>query len=721
MKEKIKKLKDANELLKKEFVGIDQQIDQLTKMISPWYLTPQVLDNPHVISLWGLTGTGKTSVVRRLLNLLDLTGDSIFFDCGENFKDSKSSSLSDQLNNLISGDGNDYNMIDSDPYSSEFDDDQEGGSKRARSLVFVFDEFQYARTINQTGQEVDQPSLRCIWNLLSNGVIDLIEPNYTIDTIYETVYMLEEFVKQVGDMKVTNLTFSKDFSFPAAYKELFTDMFTARSVKYQALGGSNKKKKNSEDEEEEYILFSVSQLRTVLARLNAVKPEYGTQFIQDLYGQTSLSGILDLMYSVKGSLSSSKMINCKNSLVIILGNLDDAFGASAIKSTNPDITAETLHEITSSVNQIKVKEALMEMFRPEQVGRIGNSSIIYPSLDQASFEKIIQDQLNKKAKQFKKLTDLEMTFSEQFKKFIYSEGVYPSLGVRPLVTTINTFLTPHFSHLITEMPEGAESVEIDPATSDFNVDEISINCTFKGPENSDLKSLTITESLELGKLRNPSYCPKIKLYATHEVSHAVVNTILTGKAPLAIVANSLNGGGFIFTDCSSLKKNDVPTFGEVRNEIVVGLAGYFGEREFYPSPSDRSSGCSSDLHKAWESLTNIYYNCGYPGIIETQSELDELDPAIRFSPDHIAAIPEMPGWKDTDSQPITEGLYTVKGRLYAEYHELCEKSRTLVSQNRGLIEKLVEVLVRERSMSRKRFLDLWKQFGGPDINKNENV
>ena len=83
MLEKIKALEEAKLKLKSEFIGIDNIIDQIIENITPWYVTPEILEKPVVVSLWGLTGTGKTSVIRKLINYLDLSDKSIFFDCGQ--------------------------------------------------------------------------------------------------------------------------------------------------------------------------------------------------------------------------------------------------------------------------------------------------------------------------------------------------------------------------------------------------------------------------------------------------------------------------------------------------------------------------------------------------------------------------------------------------------------------------------------------------------------
>ena len=72
---RIKERSDALEVirlqLKRDFVGIDEIIDNLLEYIRIWYLMPEILTRPIVLCLWGMTGVGKTDLVRRLVRYLD--------------------------------------------------------------------------------------------------------------------------------------------------------------------------------------------------------------------------------------------------------------------------------------------------------------------------------------------------------------------------------------------------------------------------------------------------------------------------------------------------------------------------------------------------------------------------------------------------------------------------------------------------------------------------
>jgi hypothetical protein len=63
-------LEKAKETLKQEFIGLDKIIDELTAYISAWYLFPQLQERPLIINLWGMTGVGKSALVRTQIDLI---------------------------------------------------------------------------------------------------------------------------------------------------------------------------------------------------------------------------------------------------------------------------------------------------------------------------------------------------------------------------------------------------------------------------------------------------------------------------------------------------------------------------------------------------------------------------------------------------------------------------------------------------------------------------
>lgn len=63
-------LAQAAAQLKQELCGIDDVIDRVIDAVRAWYVLPQLIRRPVIVCLWGLTGTGKTQLTRRLAQLL---------------------------------------------------------------------------------------------------------------------------------------------------------------------------------------------------------------------------------------------------------------------------------------------------------------------------------------------------------------------------------------------------------------------------------------------------------------------------------------------------------------------------------------------------------------------------------------------------------------------------------------------------------------------------
>ena len=156
MKTKMEKLSQVKAQLKKEFIGIDEVIDKVIESITSWYLIPEMNDRPVIVNLWGLTGTGKTSLVNRLIELLEIN-KYLYLDLG------KSNVQGQSLYN--------NNTVDSALSElSEFEKD-------VRSYIFVLDEFQHAKTLDERRIEIDKPQSRSVWELLDSGKVSVTSFN----------------------------------------------------------------------------------------------------------------------------------------------------------------------------------------------------------------------------------------------------------------------------------------------------------------------------------------------------------------------------------------------------------------------------------------------------------------------------------------------------------------------------------------------------------------
>lgn len=282
------KLDEAVAILKSEFVGLDDIIDSIKKSIIPWYITPEIIERPVVISLWGLTGTGKTSVVRRLVQLLGLTGKTAFFDCGLEANESSSGSIADKIEEVFD-------------IEDDFDSLNSSGENKLGDAVFVFDEFQYARTIDENGCELLKSPLRPIWNIIDNGKVSVSEYRYDITHFGNFVEDFKQFSKEHPEIKLDSGKVTSREEVKTVLENL--GLFYYERNVTELLNGDDSAKvkvskpfiKTNDDEDEEEDIFRPLRLledrdmRTIVKKLNAYKPRYGYEIITDLNNSKNIS------------------------------------------------------------------------------------------------------------------------------------------------------------------------------------------------------------------------------------------------------------------------------------------------------------------------------------------------------------------------------------------------------------------------------------------------
>lgn len=139
--ERTSELEHAKIELKKKFIGIDDQIDKVIENISMWYIMPEFQFRPLIISLWGITGVGKTDLVRSLVDLL-------------NFSDKFMEIQMDYKNYYF--DTIESRMEDSDMNFYE-------------PAILLLDEMQRYRSIDEEGRMITNQYYNDVWTLLSDG------------------------------------------------------------------------------------------------------------------------------------------------------------------------------------------------------------------------------------------------------------------------------------------------------------------------------------------------------------------------------------------------------------------------------------------------------------------------------------------------------------------------------------------------------------------------
>ena len=154
--EKQNLLKSTRETLKREFFGIDSCIDQIIEHTKSWLLLNDFQEKPLIVNLWGLTGVGKTSLIKRMVELIQWEKNFLRFDLGNK---KGQHSFRESLEDLVEKEDND-------------------------PLVIVLDEFQHTRTlVGPLGDDIPSDENRQIWELLDSGKIAYYQWQHRLESL----------------------------------------------------------------------------------------------------------------------------------------------------------------------------------------------------------------------------------------------------------------------------------------------------------------------------------------------------------------------------------------------------------------------------------------------------------------------------------------------------------------------------------------------------------
>ena len=666
--ERITKLEQAEATLKAEFIGLDSIIDKICKAITPWYITPEVINRPTIISLWGMTGTGKTSVVRRLTNLLGLANKTISFDCGEESNQGTitvASKITDLLN---------------------FDEEHPSTFEAVNDFVFVFDEFQHARTINEHGEEVDKPNLRSVWNLIDTGMVKSDESSWEVSHFCGFVDDFSTYVSEYPDVPISD-GIIKD-------KKDIENLLNTLGFFYYGRGvpGVTMAKDDiydsdcPKDDESLYkpLPIITDRIFSIIAKkLRRAGKVRTFDIINEIKAAKTNTELLEILLEAKKTITAPREINCNKSLVFILGNLDEAFKVEG--DINPDIDADIFYDQTSKVTITDIKRALKRRFRAEQIARFGNSIIKYPTLMKSHFKEVIQKEVDRVSAGFENTSGIKLDISKNVNDLLYAEGVYPVQGVRPIFTTVSTIFTPILSDIIIGGAKKGDTVKIDVVNPEagYKLKEKTVNISF-GDKTIDRKI-----DLVLGELRRPE--SKLTRYANavHETGHAVIMAYLTGKLPVAIVAVSSNSGGFCIT-YDPEKIGEIETKQDIDNDVMISMGGYLSEELIFNDSKKRLLGSGNDIDSAWDELSNAAYSLGY------------FNPFAYCNYGTVSGPIVPPGMSDEE----------IKTKISDRFVELKTKTTQILEENRSLIVEVAKRLGQDGEISGNVFLEYIKKNTG---------
>jgi hypothetical protein len=545
-----KLLSDAVIQLKKEFIGIDAIIDEVVDSFLPWWLFPQHQIRPLIINLWGMTGSGKTALIKRLTDLIAYQNLLMRFDMGE-FGPTGSGlkyTLTRQLNQFHEG-----------------------------APIILLDEFQFAKTKDESGKEVNNSNLRIIWDLLDSGQL-IYEPdgmNYYATRAKKVMSILKSMDKQGA--KIVNGIITNRIQ--EVNENLVNFQFG-----YQ--DGSIDRVANPNPFKPEEILIS-DIFCTGIYEINQNNFTNWKEVAEEIKTFTTLLEISDFIQVIFEKEMSFKTMDLSKSLIFVVGNLDEAYVMS--NNINPDIDADEFRRYTQKITIADIKKALQSRFRNEQIARLGNTHLIYHAFSHADFAALIEMHLVNVAQLVKDKFGITATFSDSVRKLIYAEGVFPTQGVRPVVSTIRNMIESNLAKVILHREEQAPK-----ATRihwDFDDDKYLIQFYTKDKPSSKIE---IPALQKINSLRKSTQNDLQAMVAVHEAGHAVVAMLMARIVPEYVITKTVDtdSQGFTYT----IMPEEVTTYRLIMDRIRILLGGYVAESTIF-GRDNNTTGVSHDLQQ----------------------------------------------------------------------------------------------------------------------------
>jgi len=362
-------------------------------------------------------------------------------------------------------------------------------------------------------------------------------------------------------------------------------------------------------------------------------------------------------------------LDCTKSLILIAGNLDEAYRFSGMVD-EVDVDADEFHKMSKEISFLDIKKALSKKFRPEQIARLGNTHVIYPCLNTKSYKKLIKLKIKEFEIRVQEVSGVELKIEESVAQAIYDNGVFPTQGARPVFTTLREMLENHIPKvLLFTISDKCKKVELAYGKGILKAK------TSKGV-------LKINHQGKINELKENFTEDEKALIATHEAGHALILSVLFGVAPTKVRLNTVSGGkgGFIsLPDLMHTKET-------ISKHLAVALGGFASEKLYF-GEEGLTSGSSSDIQKATEIAAKAVRLTG----------LHSNVPVITFSEGT-----ELGSVSCTDMETTNEKIKVLVGNAEIE-------SLRILKENKELLDKLIKHLIEHEGIAIKDYIKICRE------------
>ena len=592
---------------------------------------------------------------------------------------------------------------------------EEEMSTETSRRIFIYDEFQYAATLNSAGEEKDNKSgLKPFWEMLDDGKLHKRTSFYTTFSIYRLVkYMdrinsecpieLKDGVWVNSDMCLSNFApneireFSQLFNFNSRKTDVQKKCTVPENdYSYSNLVPCTEYDSQSYETEPTFIKAGfLDRIMDLYDKSNSIVSD--KMELRKKICSLSFDELFELVTKLLNTARKGYDLNFSDSIIFVIGNLDEAYTIAF--NADPDMSPDQFHKITKNITIVDIKESLQKRFRNEQIARLGNVHLIYPAFSSKSFNEIIKLTLERYRNEVLNLTGYNLKFKDSIVRFIYNESVFPTHGTRPIFSSIHEIVKSKLPLIVKEVYDR----KLDADTFVFSAKGNKIYVTIQDKDGNKLHTLRYTEKTRVTNLRESSCDSEQSIVALHESGHFAVYAALMHKIPEKLCSKTVasNSGGFLMQDFDDVHK--LHSFDMLMNKIKITLAGYCAERMIFGNEY-MSVGSSSDLRKATSTASYIVRDYGYYSPIVT---------TYMMSPD-IAEEGHMV--KKDKNEIENEAIRSIIDSCVNEVYDILSKPCW-----RKLLKESAKYLSVNSNMSKKKMQELYDEVSEEcKINKKDS-
>jgi hypothetical protein len=630
IQDRTEEIKKVEQQLLSEFIGIDPVIKQIFELILPWYVLPSLVKRPLIVTLVSLPGNGKTSLVRRIAQLLGLEGSFVEFDMGQRLN----TSIIDTIEGVV---GKAYLKSIS----------------KQRPLMILSDEFTAAATKDEKGNPIkanhgnqDYHTLLSDGRIPSNcsrdfgillSIVDQMEKcNFPIELLRVSAYNEIGVIAQLDDdLKIVKLVTNCEILEEQTQEvPSISNLLGLSSSDIKPVGTIKRPvtvDKVVEISEEyhwlakclhnyNYNIRNTSYEESRLARLydNVVEFIRGTSVSLDkkIFKSWKIGDLAKFLRKLNADGVVSSFYDLSNSLIFQCCNLPSLY--EGIDSDNR-ISADTLRVRSESITLDDIKKALKHFFESKHISRFGNNMIAYPSFSSQDYRSIIEQRLNQFTNTLASSTcGFRLNIHPSLYSLVYENGVYPTQGTRPVYSTM-------------AMIEGVTSQIV----FDF-IKEGQVSGTVK--YDNDKKLIVITS--DSGYISSRAYIgehDKSKQKINHDIlaknsvsmaAKVFAYLVLFGVTPRQVVAGYGNGSN-IFLEYNSSESRAILLKNMILSETIKAAQDvFFGDRAAITNASTTMLAASyvrfEGLGKRSAVMNLMYPAYGLVEFADTDTEIQKL-------------------------------------------------------------------------------------------------